>query len=564
MKSIKSRLIVSILAITIIPIIAFLVYSLVFVSDDQIQTNLNDNKTKMTWANQHLQSKVDQLEDVVYSMHINSDLLTFVDQSYTSSREIEEVLRNALYTNANLASKISVVSNASDLMVSFDYENGFKANSAIIYNPYQDLQGQPRGVYFSAHQDRILVVHTMNDFMTKEELGIIVIELNNSLVEEFEDIFGEDTNFMLFSDQAPIYQSNEQINFEEILRNQKADQNAFSFQIDQAYVWVSELPKNDVYIASLVPTNTIEAFNNQVISTGLLIIFISLAVTIPTSILLSNRITKPIIQLVDHMSEFEFGYVKGDKQNYDEIVLLEKSYNNMIDQMSKMIKERYQNKIDVQSAQLKALQAQINPHFLANTFQLIGGMAMNVDAEDIYDATIKMSNMVRYSMKINEDSTKLREELQHIENYLHIQKLRFTDQLEFTIAIPEEILDIAIPKLTLQPILENAFKHGLKNTSGKWSIHIASQVGEDLRVTITDNGSGIEEEQLTKLNQQFVDRDNHLTIADNDFSGIGLVNIDSRIKLLYGGQYGLVLEKNPKGGTKVIIHLPKEAMSCEY
>lgn len=560
MKSIKSRLIVSILAITIIPVIAFLLYSLVFVSDDQIQTNLNDNKTKMTWANQHLQSKVDQLEDVLYSMHINPDLLTYVDDSFTSSKEIEEILRNALYTNANLASKISVLSNSSDLLVSFDYENGFKANSAVLYNPYEELQGVPKGVSFSSYNDTILVVHTINDFMTREELGIIVIELNNNLIEEFTDIFGEDTSFMLFSNQTVVYQGQVDMGIEDILEHRNVDQNSYFFQTNRDYVWVSEIPKSDIFIASIVPTDTIEAFNSQVITTGLLIISISLAVTIPTAILLSNRITKPIIQLVHHMSDFEFSYVQGDQQNYDEINLLEKSYNKMINQMSKMIRERYQQKIDIQSAQLKALQAQINPHFLANTFQLIGGMAMNVDAEDIYDATIKMSNMVRYSMKINEDSTPLRNELHHIEDYLYIQKLRFGDQLDFSISVSEELLNMEIPKLTLQPIIENVFKHGLKTTADVWSIQISSRIEKDVLLTITDNGQGIDEEHLLKLNQQFIDRENHLVIADNDYSGIGLVNIDSRIKLLYGSSYGLLLKNSPTGGTVVAIHLPKEVL----
>ncbi len=561
MKSIKSRLIVSILVITIIPIIAFLVYSLVFVSDDQIESNLEESKTKISWATQHMNSKIEQLEDVMYSMHIEENLLTSVDDVYESSTEIESILRNALYTNANLANKITVISNQSNLLVSLDYENGLRSQSTVIMNPYHDLQGIPMGVGFSTHQNNIVAYHTINDFQTQEELGVIIIQLNQSLTNEFDSIFGDNTDYLIFSSNEMVYASNE-TNIEEENLLEKYKTNITSYQDDEQYIWIRQISNNDVYLASLIDSEYIDAFNNQLITTGLLIIFISLAVTIPTAIILSNKITMPIIKLVDHMNEFEFSHVKGDIQNYDEINLLEKSYNKMIDEMSLMIKERYKNKIDIQSAQLKALQAQINPHFLANTFQLIGGMALNVDAEDIYDATIKMSNMVRYSMKINEDSTTIKEELQHIENYLSIQKLRFGDQLDFQIDIPARLKSVPVPKLTLQPIIENAFKHGFKHKEGLWSIKIHCEMNEDIVIHIIDNGSGMDEKTRKLINQQFIERENHLIISDDDyFAGIGLVNIDSRIKLLYGKEYGIKLLKAKQGGVEVTMNLPKEVIA---
>lgn len=561
MKSIKSRLIVSILVITIIPIIAFLVYSLVFVSDDQITSNMDESETKISWATQHMNSKIEQLEDVMYSMHIEEDLLNNVDSVYDSSTEIESILRNALYTNANLASKITVISNQTDLLVSLDYENGFRSQSIAFMNPYLDLQGTPTGVGFSTYQNNIIAYHTINDFQTQEELGVIIIQLNSSLTSEFDSIFGDNTDYLILSSSELVYASNEMnIERESLIEEYKA--NNTSYQEDEQYIWIRQISNNDIYLASLIDSEYIDAFNNRLITTGLLIIFISLAVTIPTAILLSNKITMPIIKLVDHMNEFEFSHVKGDMQNYNEINLLEKSYNKMIDEMSIMIKERYKNKIDIQSAQLKALQAQINPHFLANTFQLIGGMALNVDAEDIYDATIKMSNMVRYSMKINEDSTTLKEELQHIENYLSIQKLRFGDQLDFQIDIPSHLRSVPVPKLTLQPIIENAFKHGFKRKEGLWTIKINCEMDNKIAIQITDNGSGMDDETRKLINQQFIERDNHLIISDDDYyAGIGLVNIDSRIKLLYGKEYGIQLSKSKQGGVVVTIYLPKEVIA---
>jgi len=559
-KSIKSRLIVRILVITIIPIIAFLVYSLVFVSDDQIKSNMDESETKIAWAKQHMNSKIEQLEDVMYSMHIEENLLNYVDDVYDSSTEIEGILRNALYTNANLASKISVISTRSNLVVSLDYENGFRTQSLAILNPYEDQQGTPTGIGFSTYQNNIITYHTINDFRTQEELGVIIIELNKRLIKEFDSIFGENTDYFIISSNEIVYASTDALIDREALIDAFYEHKTTQ-QTDDQYVWVRQITGSNIFLVSMIDRTYIDAFNNRLITTGLLIIFISLAVTIPTAIVLSNKITTPIIKLVDHMNEFEFSHVKGDTQNYNEINLLEKSYNKMIDEMSLMIKERYKNKIDIQSAQLKALQAQINPHFLANTFQLIGGMALNVDAEDIYDATIKMSNMVRYSMKINEDSTTLKEEIQHIENYLSIQKLRFGDQLDFQINIPRHLMDISMPKLTLQPIIENAFKHGFKRKDGLWSIRIDCEKQDQILINIIDNGEGMDETTRNLINHQFVERDNHLSISDDDYyAGIGLVNIDSRIKLLHGKDCGIKLSAAPNEGVMVTIYLPKEVM----
>lgn len=560
MKSIKSRLIIYILMITIIPIIAFLVYSLVFVSDEQSNANIDESDTKISWASQHMESKIEQLDDVVYSMHIEPNLLSSVDNVYNSSSEIENILRNALYTNANLVSKISVLSNQSNILVSLDYENGFRRQSTLINNPYIDHQGTPTGINFSIHQNSIIAYHTINDFNTQEEQGIIVIELNNEMIDDFDSIFSSNTEYVIMTNTDIVYDSAQTPVNHGMLLELNADMQKVH-KVDESYILVRELPNRNIYLASMIDSSFIDSFDNQIISTGFLIIIISLAVTIPIAILLSNRITTPIVKLVSHMNDFEFSHVKGDIQNYDEINLLERSYNKMIDEMSLMIKEQYKNKLDIQSAQLKALQAQINPHFLANTFQLIGGMALTVNAGDIYDATIKMSNMVRYSMKISEESTTLKDELQHIENYLSIQKLRFGEQLEFHINISKKLMTIPVPKLTIQPIIENAFKHGFKRKDGAWRIGIHCEKKHDILIHIVDNGTGMGNEMIDRINNNFIERDNHLIASKgNLYKGIGLNNIDSRIKLLHGKVYGIKLYQANDGGIGVVIRLPKEGI----
>lgn len=566
MKSIKSRLIISILAITIIPVMAFLVYSLIFVSDDQIQSELKENETKISWASQHLKAQTGQLRDVMYSLHLEESLLTDVDDFTGSPAVIENILRNTLYANSNIVSNITVVSSKTNRMASIDYERGFTRRLMIDNHRYVQLQGTPIGIGYAMINEELVVFHTINDFKTQEEQGLIIIQLKRSFIQEFIDIFGPDVDFMIFSSKGLIIANT---NPTESFVSQIYDQhngrtNIESTILGNRYVWASTVPNHDIYIASILDADLITGLNNRLIGIGLLIILISLSTTIPVAVILSNRITNPIIGLVNHMNDFEFSHVKGNFKSYDELKLLEDSYNHMIDEMTKMVRERYKNKIAMQDAQLKALQAQINPHFLANTFQMISGMALSVDAPQIYDATIKMSHILRYSMKVSEGAVTLREEIDHIGDYLSIQKLRFGEALNIKINVPVTMNKVRIPKLTLQPIIENSFRHGFIEGKETMTITIECVKEEDYIIRIIDDGIGINLIKLESVNAELV---KGVTLGDTfleyDIPSIGLGNIDARIKLLYGLGYGISLSQSSVGGMITTIRLPKEANKDE-
>ncbi|TVP95969.1 MAG: HAMP domain-containing protein [Acholeplasmatales bacterium] len=564
MKSIRSRLIANILAITIIPVVAFLVYSLIFVSDDQIQSNLKENETKIAWASQHLKSHTGQLRDVMYALHLEDTLLAEIHNPAGLSTTTENVLRNTLYANSNIVSSITVIATASNRMVSIDYERGFTRRFLPDNHVYAPLQGTPVGIGYATLDKHLVAYHTINDFKTQQELGLIVLQLKPGFLQEFSDIFGADTDFMLFSSSGLITANRapsvELVDAVFIHHSQRTSIEPMVHE--NHYIWSGRVPSQDVYIAAMVDAALITGLNNRMISIAGFIILLSLSITIPIAILLSNRITDPITQLVSHMKQFEFSHVQGDTKRYDELKLLEESYNQMIDAMSKMVRERYETKIAMQSAQLKALQAQINPHFLANTFQMISGMALHAEAPDIYDATLKMSQILRYSMKINKEAVTLHDEIEHIADYLSIQKLRFGEALHFTINVPETVQRIRLPKLTLQPIIENSFRHGFTKGRDTMGITIDHALGESLMIRITDDGSGISPDRLDDINNTLQKGTTRQTVLlEDDFPSIGLANLDARIKLLYGARYGIRLEAASTGGITTLLHLPKEALT---
>jgi two-component system sensor histidine kinase YesM len=230
----------------------------------------------------------------------------------------------------------------------------------------------------------------------------------------------------------------------------------------------------------------------------------------------------------------------------------------MINEINTLITEKYRNKIERQSIQLKALQAQINPHFLSNTFQLIGGMALSHGANDLYDATIKMSNLVRYSMRIDQEAVAIEQELQHVKEYLDIQKLRFDDQLDFIVDIDANVLAMKVPKFTFQPILENSFKYGLKKVERTWQMSITGSIDDAVHIHIKDNGIGMSADKIETINKRFSTNNMDFEESEKtDKISVGLMNIDSRIKLLYGPHYGLHISQNSDNGITVSITIPK-------
>lgn len=186
-------------------------------------------------------------------------------------------------------------------------------------------------------------------------------------------------------------------------------------------------------------------------------------VVVVLSLLLANNISRPIVELANYMRNINVEHLEIKTTNrLDEIGVLYKSYNSMAVLINELIIERYKSEIREKQIQIKALQSQINPHFLYNTLQSISGLALEKGMTEIDNAISALGSMLRYSMESVEDMVTIKDELLHVENYFYIQKLRYEDNIKYSINVPDEFLKIPIPKLTLQPIVENAIKHGVE------------------------------------------------------------------------------------------------------
>ncbi|THF72574.1 sensor histidine kinase [Cohnella fermenti] len=293
-------------------------------------------------------------------------------------------------------------------------------------------------------------------------------------------------------------------------------------------------------------------------------VFVFIGVVLVTAILavvLSLNITRPLKKLSRLMKNAEMGHFQADHslQSRDEVGSLARSFNSMITTTRELIQTNYRIEIRQKEAELYALQSQINPHFIYNTLETIGMAVEEQETDTVVDMVTLLGRMLRFSVGNKAKAVPVSEEVQHIRDYLTIQKYRFEDRLTFDIQLGADIEkdNLYSPKFILQPIVENAIKHGLETRK---ALDIQIAIGKELSFRsgkhdvvyrIRDNGPGIPAERMAEL-EEALRSDTHI---DKD-SGFGLSNVNARIVLMHGPEYGLQLHSIYGKGTEVIVRIP--------
>ncbi len=280
------------------------------------------------------------------------------------------------------------------------------------------------------------------------------------------------------------------------------------------------------------------------------IVLVGVALTL--SIFLTDMITMPLRRLRGTMKVVEngnFDVEVEEPDTGDEISDLFRSFRNMILKIRELVEQNTAEQREKRKSELNALQAQINPHFLYNTLDSIIWMAEAGDRKNVVLMTSALAKLLRKSISNRNEMVTLEEEIEYTRSYLIIQKMRYVDKLEYEMDVESAILQMEVVKLIVQPLVENAIYHGIKYKEGKGLVRIEGGFGEDQVVLrIIDNGVGMTKTQLAHV---FDERE-----TDTRRNGVGVLNVHRRIRLHYGGEYGLSFESAEGEGTTVSIHLP--------
>ncbi len=264
-------------------------------------------------------------------------------------------------------------------------------------------------------------------------------------------------------------------------------------------------------------------------------------------------ITRPIRKLSEVTDQVAKGdlSVRFDARSGVEVNRLSDSLNTMIDKINELLEQVTTEQIRLRKAEFELLQTQINPHFLYNTLDTIIWLAEAGKQREVVGMVGSLSEFFRASLNQGKDIISIREELQHVKSYLEIQQVRYQDILKYEIQVPGELDKYLIPKITIQPIVENALYHGIKNKRGLGRIRVSGKEEESgFAIQVEDNGIGINEERL----RQVRDKIQYRTPAENDI--YGLYNVNERIRLNFGEKFGISIESVYGEGTVVSIHLP--------
>ncbi len=284
-----------------------------------------------------------------------------------------------------------------------------------------------------------------------------------------------------------------------------------------------------------------------------MIAFVSLA----AGVLLSLRFTRVIRDLLRSIHKVKKGDYNTRMPAYKDVELnqLSSTFNRMTEEINYLIKEVYEKHLLIKESEIKFLQAQINPHFLFNTLITIGYKAKLSKDETVYKMVTSLTELLQASIYSNSQAkVPIRQELDVIQFYLYLQKERFEDKIEYTIHIEDEaILDLLLPRLSVEPLVENAVVHGVEKKLGKGSIYIhIYRRNDSIYFEITDNGNGFEYVPRNWSNFE------NLTMRKQGHNNIGLINTHKRVKLIYGEPYGIDVESEYGAGAKVTLHIPAD------
>lgn len=420
-------------------------------------------------------------------------------------------------------------------------------------------------------QHIISIVSTVKQRATHEVIGFIIIDVDDSIVKQFCDnvtigtsgfFYVADNNGNAIFIPSKATNSTKWLQHENIPTIIKSENKEFidNSQGKPEFIVTSPSKSTGWNIVGVVPLQEIVEEANSIRQLIIISVLLSIIFAITLHLFVSTRLTRPVRILKNKMQLAASGFLEAKVvlAGTDEIADLGNSFNIMIGKIRMLLDQSIREQQEIQKSDLRALQAQINPHFLYNTLDSILWLAQSEKKDQVVQMVMALSKLFRISLSKGKDLITLEKEIEHLQSYLTIQQMRYRDILDYQIDIDSSLHSLHILKMTLQPIVENALYHGLKNKRGKGLIRITAALEDEdnFLIKVEDNGKGISETRLQELRKDLMEPHVPQVTGNEVSGGFGLHNVHRRIRIYYGEAYGVQINSSEGEGTDVTIRIP--------
>ncbi|UKS28166.1 sensor histidine kinase [Paenibacillus sp. HWE-109] len=585
-KSIQSKIFVAFILALVVPAI------IISMSSYYISVQILKNKVSSSYLETAMYIgnsiekdllQLEQMSDYIFTSSKNYDYLTgnynSISESYSDFKKMNQSIEN-YFTYVKLSpyvSYIAILGNNGYLYLNGNDSMGFKAESmkkSSWYNQTLQLNGQINWIgaeelttTAGSKRSVISFSRAIKDSDFKNTIGVAYIAVTNDVFSNSLKKVSTHSNNQIFlldnNGNIVVHPDSEQINkhFDEVskwggttngsyLSSEKGQQYLVAYQFINQYGW---------WVVEKIPFSELIKDNRQIIDATLLVCFISFIIFGSILYFVSSAIVKPIKGLTKIMKNVKNGNI-GSRASYtgeDEIGILSHNFNYMLDRINFLFNSNMEEQNMKRDAEYQALQAQINPHFLYNTLNTIRWMAIIKKEDGIKAVVESLGRLLKNTTSKMDPYILVKDELSNLKDYVFIQKLRYKDKFDIIYDIKEECLACKCIKFILQPIVENAIFHGIEPKEGRGTIWLHAEIHENLLIfLIKDDGVGIPTQKISHLlSGKAEDR--------KKFNGIGVKNINDRIKMEYGEHYGIQIESKENEYTSYKVILPSITASDE-
>lgn len=542
-----------------------------------ISTSVKSSVDLMEQLSSNFDYAIESLEDFILMQTFNKEFSRIIGKKAEEGNskalfDRQKKLLNFSYNLMNFNKYIKAV------LVQDNYENIYyyspDYNSMSQEEQVENLAFQKSNemwgtTYWKPYKEELVFASSLVfDFESMKPLGVISVGIDTAYFKElYKNLSSEKANEILVLNQDRqilIGEGNKGRELAEIILEKYKPVNEEGKEIyykDEKYIYTTWKAKgNGIQVMNLISEKVIMdgifKLLSPVIWSALLGVMLSAAIAVLISGQISSNI-KLLLTNIRSISKGDFSQ-KIVPASYDEVGMLAVEFNHMSEQIVQLFKSVTDEKIQKKNSELKALQfeydslqAKINPHFLYNTLESINSLAKLKGQQDIADSIYLLGKYLREAISSKRKFVFLEEEIQNIRNYVKIQQLSYGDKIQIIFHVDEALLETVVPKLILQPLVENSIVHGIEPKIGKGRIEITARCEKkDMLLEVWDDGVGISREQLENTMEHKSGNSGY------EHTKVGLMAVHKRIRILYGETYGIQIHSAPREGTSIMIKLP--------